>query len=77
MTALDVYSDLKVPFEVATWARGHRFNVVAVDIARSIKTLKAIAETRERLETQEEEIEAELRNHIALARKKMETGNGI
>ena len=73
----DVYSDLKVPFDVGTWCRGHLFNVTAVNIARDVRALKQLRANIEHLEQQETELELRLSTFIDDARKKMENGNGL
>lgn len=74
---LDVYSALEVPFDVATWARGHRYSPTAVDIA---KNLRRKAELRKELEATEkaiEETEATLTTLIEAARDKMGSTQGV
>ena len=68
---LDVYSDLRVPFEVAAWARGHKFNVVAVNISRDIKALNKLREDILALEKQEAEMEARLKTYFDEAKTRM------
>lgn len=77
MTALDVYSDLKVPFEVAVWCRGHKLNVTAVNIARALRGIKSVREQIAELEAQEANTEDALKFFIEEAQRKMENGNGL
>lgn len=69
---MDIYSDMRVPFDVAAWARGHRFNVVAVNIARDLKALEELRAHRDRLEQQEAEMETRLKSYIDEARVRMQ-----
>lgn len=74
---MDVYSDMRVPFDVATWLRGHRFSPVAVNITRALTEDKDLAERIERLERERTAREQNLRDLIQEARNKMESSNGV
>ena len=68
---LDIYSDMRLPFDVATWCRGHKLNIVAVNISRDLKALDELRAHRDRLEQQEAEMEARLRGFVEEARIRM------
>lgn len=77
MTAkLDVYSDLAVPFDIATWCRGHKFSPAAVEIARSLKRRDELRAKLAELESQIEAEEAGLAALVQTAREKMDTSKG-
>ena len=37
---MDVYSDIRIPFAVAAWCRGHRYSVLAVELARKLVEMR-------------------------------------
>lgn len=73
----DIYSDHRIPFMVGTWARAHRFNPTAVDLARSLVRLDNMKAQIAKIERDMETEEANLRAVIAKAEERMEALNGI
>ena len=69
---MDLYSDMQVPFEVAVWARAHRFNTTAIGITRSLLRRNQLTAEMDRIEKEREEVEAELRAMCVEAQSKME-----
>ena len=73
----DIYSDPRIPFDVSTWLRGHKFNPVAVNITRSLHECETCKAGIAALEQQLEHEEQKLRALIAQAKQRMEDSNGI
>lgn len=74
---MDVYSVLEVPFDVATWARGHRYSPVAVDIAKNIRNKEELQKGLNALYDAIEKNEASLVALIEVARDKMGSTQGV
>ena len=74
---MDIYSTHKVPFNVAVWARGHKFHPTAVQITRDLKSIAKIEEEYTELEQRKERAEQALRNTLARAEQHLkESPNG-
>lgn len=73
----DTYSDMRVPFDVATWFRAHKFSVPAVNALRCLKQIKEIDEQIAALEAKRELAEQGLKIHTDAGRKMMETANAV
>ena len=73
----DAYSDMRVPFDVATWFRQHKFSVPAVNALRCLKEIKAIDEQIAALETKRTQAELGLKMHTDAGRKMMEASHGV
>lgn len=74
---MDAYSDMQVPFEVATWARAHPYNPTAVNIRRKLEARDALTKTIDTAEAKRDEVECELKTLCEEARLKMGKLNGI
>jgi hypothetical protein len=74
---MDAFSDMRVPFDVSTWLRKHRYNVTTVAIRKTLAADADLAERIERLEREREAQEGNLRDLIEEARMKMESADGV
>ncbi len=68
----DVYSDMRIPFDVATWMRGHKFNPVSVNVTKQLQSLDDLKLRREKIEREIDAQEENLKDLITQARNKME-----
>lgn len=73
----DVYSDPRVPFDVATWARGHRFDVTAVGMTKKLVKLDDLKNKLAKLEDEIEQEEIALQTMVDQAKGKMEVAHGV
>lgn len=74
---MDVYGDLSIPFDVATYCRGHKFTPEAVALTKAIKArdnarLAVIAAEKEL-----DQAEAEVVHAVTRARERMEVTDGV
>lgn len=56
---MDIYSDLRIPYSVGVWARSHKFNPIAIRLA---KDLQSIANRKYELERAEQALDQAERN---------------
>lgn len=73
----DALSDMRIPFEVAAWARGHRFNPVTVNLVRKLREISDLTSTIEQAEKARDKAEAELRSLCETAKQKMECEHAV
>ena len=64
---MDIYSDMRVPFNVAVWARSHKYDKTAVQITRALLRLKEIKAQIEALEQEADHVEAQMQTLCAEA----------
>lgn len=62
---MDLYSDMQVPVAVATWARQHKFNPLAVNILNRLKERDACTQQIDALEHKRDLAERELKQLCA------------
>lgn len=69
---MDIYSSYRVPFNLAVWARGHKYHPVAVQITRDLKSIANLEAEMEAIERRKEEAEQALRTTLARAEQQLE-----
>lgn len=74
---MDVYSDCRVPFDVAAYCRGHKFSPQAVTLARAVRTRDELYKQFLDLEAQIDNQDGVVTAAIAKVREKMEASNGV
>lgn len=59
---MDIYSDMRIPLDVAIWARSHKFNVGATKLTRAIQRVNqaqlALSQAQQSMEDAEEQLRA-------------------
>ena len=69
---MDIYTTHKIPFEIGTWARGHKFDITAVRLSRSLMKIERLHKELAALENQIDAADQELADDVKIARNKME-----
>lgn len=72
MPKLDEYSDMMVSFDVAAWARGHKFNITAVKLSHELRVREQLIKERDRIQTMIDQSEEAIKKHQDDARVKMQ-----
>lgn len=70
---MDVYATMRVPFDIATYCRGHRFAPCSVNLTRALRAYDAAVAARKAAEADEEAASAAIDNAVAAARGIMES----
>lgn len=70
---MDIYTTYRIPFEVGTWARGHKFDITAVRLSRALIKIDDIEIQIAALQKQSDKVHEGLAKDIMIARTKMET----
>ena len=68
---MDIYTTYKIPFEVGTWARGHKFDITAVKMTRKLMKLDQIETQMSVLQKEADAINDELAKDIIAAMAKL------
>jgi hypothetical protein len=72
----DIYSDMRVPFAVGAWARGHKFDLTAVKLTRALMVLESLQSQQDDLQKRVDKAQQQLTEAIADATAKMEKSDG-
>lgn len=73
ISKMDIYSDMRIPFDIGTWLRGHKFNVTSVAITKKLQECDSISAQIRALEDAQSQAEGELGFLIEEAKLKMTT----
>jgi hypothetical protein len=73
---MDLYSDLRVPFNVAAFCRQRKFNPVAVQLLQAIRATHATKQAVLEAETSNEEAESALQRAILSAQEWIQSTGG-
>lgn len=73
----DALSDMRVPFEVAAWARGHKYNPTTVNILRKLSEINSATARMDAAERERDTAEGELRVLCEEAKIKMGASNAV
>lgn len=74
---MDIYGTMRVPFDIATWFRGHKFSSEAVAATRHLRRLDEIETQIAALQNEATAVERRLAVTLCDAKKKMEACNGV
>lgn len=75
---MDVYSSrMDIPFDVAAYCRGHKFNPVAVDLARAIRDEESARLALKFAEKRLEETSKRTKEQVDRARNAMNTSKTV
>jgi hypothetical protein len=68
----DIYSDMRVPFDVSTWARMHKFSTEAVNLTRALRKHQALEAQMESIQKQIDANTDEIHTAVSSVKTKME-----
>ena len=71
LSPMDIYATHKVPFDLATYCRGHKFSLAAVELSKALKEMERVGKLVSELEAMNEHAQDRLDNALKEVRKKM------
>lgn len=69
---MDIYTDPRIPFNLGVWARGHKFNVIAVQMTRHLQSITKIDGQIAALQRSKDAEQAALDTTLERARQELE-----
>lgn len=74
---MDDFADMQVPFDVATFCRGHKFALETVALLKAVRMKNARTEAMRRAEVELENSETSLKAAVDAARRRMENSKDV